>query len=161
MCFRILDIIQRWAELILSPLRCRSIAKALAWSYLVSRFDLKPMRVAVHLRRKRGSNGCRKRIIGCRSGRNREKFHFFVSTAIHQLPTLSCHNYTNNKYLSCPLSSYFCAGSSLLLLLFFLITPNPGLCNDPRSTQKITKESSCSLTKVFFFSCTIINYIFM
>lgn len=107
------------------------------------------MRVAVHLRRKRGSNDCRKRIIGCRSGRNREKFHFFVSTAIHQLPTLSSHNYTNNKYLSCPLSSYFYAGSSFLLLLFFLITPNPGLlqCNDPRGTQKITKESY-----------TIINY---
>ncbi|KAJ3623410.1 hypothetical protein MTP99_019636 [Tenebrio molitor] len=37
----------------------------------------------------------------------------------------SRHNYTNNKYLSCPLSSYFCSGSSFLLL-FLLVTLNPG-----------------------------------
>lgn len=35
MCFRILGIIRCWAELILAPLRCRSTAKALTWSYLV------------------------------------------------------------------------------------------------------------------------------
>lgn len=62
MCFRILSIIRRWAELILAPLRCRSKAKALPWSHIykvhtytynrthtLSSFNLKPL----HLRRKR------------------------------------------------------------------------------------------------------------
>lgn len=125
MCFRILDIIQRWAELILSPLRCRSIAKALAWSYLVSRFDLNPMRVALHLRR--GSNVCRKRIIGCRSGPNREELR--RGTAIHQLELATIIQIINIYHVLYPLTSVpvlpsCCFFSSLRLILLCTALPS-------------------------------------
>lgn len=84
-CFRILGIIRRWAALILAPLRCRSTAKALTWSYLV--WILKP-------RVSQGVLGAVQTLAA--SG---------LSDADRDRPrsiNSSRHNYTNNKYLSRP-----------------------------------------------------------